>query len=278
MLRQRIVTALVLLPLAAAALFLLPSAAWGVVSGGVIVVAALEWAALSRRRGRWRIGLVGVLVIAMLALLALGADGARHATLLVVAKAACAAGLVFWLVVAVPWLWHTREETRGAVLFASGIAVLLPAWIAALVAQPTPLRLLALMAIVWIADTAAYFCGRAFGRHKLAPRVSPGKTWEGVAGAVVAVAAYAVALHAADVAWVADWSLVALVIAFVAICAISIVGDLHESWMKRAAGVKDSGRLLPGHGGVLDRIDALAPALPLAVLLFVLRDAPGAVR
>ena len=129
------------------------------------------------------------------------------------------------------------------------------------------------MAIVWIADTAAYFFGRGFGRRKLAPKVSPGKTWEGVYGALAAAAVYAAAwiglfrgaIPAAvrDLAWSAVW-----MIALVEVLAVlSVVGDLLESLMKRQAGVKDSGSVLPGHGGVLDRIDALTPALPTAALV-----------
>jgi phosphatidate cytidylyltransferase len=138
---------------------------------------------------------------------------------------------------------------------------------------------LAAMAIVWIADTAAYFTGRAFGRRKLAPMVSPGKSWEGVYGAWVAVVLYAlllVPLAAAagyrlsvDVVTVVIWLALIFVIA-----SASVVGDLFESLLKRQAGVKDSGTLLPGHGGVLDRIDALLAAMPLAAVaaqLFLVR-------
>jgi len=131
---------------------------------------------------------------------------------------------------------------------------------------------LAAMAVVWIADTAAYFAGRAFGRHKLAPQVSPGKTWEGVYGALAAVAVYALALvplaaaagHSGEVSAVAVGVWVACALVLVA---LSVEGDLFESLLKRHAEVKDSGRLLPGHGGVLDRIDALLAAMPAAALL-----------
>jgi phosphatidate cytidylyltransferase len=135
----------------------------------------------------------------------------------------------------------------------------------------SPWLVLAAMAIVWIADTAAYFSGRAFGKHKLAPQVSPGKTWEGVFGAWVAVAVYAAILvrFAPDAGFrlavtpltVAAWIAFALVLA-----AVSVVGDLFESLLKRHANVKDSGSLLPGHGGILDRVDDLLAAMPLAAL------------
>ena len=129
----------------------------------------------------------------------------------------------------------------------------------------------AAMATVWIADTAAYFAGRRFGRRKLAPSISPGKTWEGVYGALAAVALYALALvPLARTAGFAGDPGVPATLAFVAftmlLAAVSVVGDLYESMLKRQAGAKDSGTLLPGHGGVLDRIDALIAAMPFAAL------------
>jgi phosphatidate cytidylyltransferase len=154
-----------------------------------------------------------------------------------------------------------------------GLIVLIGAWVAIVQLQArSPWLLLAAMAIVWIADTAAYFAGRAFGRRKLAPSISPGKTWEGVYGALAAVAVYALALvpfaHEAgytrevSLAAVAAWVTIA-----VALAMLSVAGDLFESLLKRHAGVKDSGALLPGHGGILDRVDALLAAMPPAALL-----------
>jgi phosphatidate cytidylyltransferase len=145
--------------------------------------------------------------------------------------------------------------------------VLVPAGLA-MVALPTWL-LLSILGLVWVSDTAAYVVGRAFGRHKLAPTVSPGKTIEGAAGAIVASLAYAAILaasmpalgaHVRGLAWVPYAG------AAVALCVAGILGDLFESLAKRYAGVKDSGRLLPGHGGVLDRIDSVCAALPVGAL------------
>jgi phosphatidate cytidylyltransferase len=136
------------------------------------------------------------------------------------------------------------------------------------------------MAVVWVADIAAYFVGRAFGRRKLAPSISPGKSWEGAIGGAAAVALIGLA-----VAWLAAtrWpgaldtlparllqsaGLLPTVLALLALAALSVVGDLHESLLKRQAGVKDSGWILPGHGGVLDRIDALIPTMPVALLVY----------
>jgi phosphatidate cytidylyltransferase len=133
--------------------------------------------------------------------------------------------------------------------------------------------LLSVLVIVWVADTAAYFAGRAFGKRKLAPHISPGKTWAGVVGAVVAVIAIAVIAHlvAPDAGLLSNRLLATLgvvgAVLLGAVVLLSIVGDLFESLLKRQAGVKDSSHLLPGHGGFYDRIDALLPTLPLAALL-----------
>jgi phosphatidate cytidylyltransferase len=144
--------------------------------------------------------------------------------------------------------------------------VLVPAWLAVARLQSEPERLLAVLGIVWIADTAAYLAGRAWGRHHLAPRVSPAKTWEGVAGACAAVAVYYVVLSIFTPEW-RGWQGWSGAVLFAGVTLMSIVGDLYESWIKREAGVKDSGALLPGHGGVLDRIDSVNSSMPFAALL-----------
>jgi len=130
------------------------------------------------------------------------------------------------------------------------------------------------MALVGVADIAAYFVGRAFGRRKLAPSISPGKSWEGALGGAAAVAVLGLAAAASPslsstlpARLVDAWTAPVAVVVLVALAALSIVGDLHESLLKRQAGVKDSGAVLPGHGGVLDRIDALVPVMPAAMLL-----------
>lgn len=138
----------------------------------------------------------------------------------------------------------------------------------------SPLYLLSVMAIVWVADIGAYFAGKAFGKRKLAPTISPGKSWEGAIGGWVAVivVASASALHPAlantfAVEVLAHWGWAGLVAVLTVLVIASVTGDLFESQLKRRAGMKDSSNLLPGHGGVLDRIDALIPTLPIAVLL-----------
>jgi phosphatidate cytidylyltransferase len=279
-LATRVATAVVLVPCVLAALFLLPPEGWAVATLAVVLVAAHEWARLASFAGLRAIAFVGGLAaIGALALVASApslAGGWPRAVL----YAACGAATLFWAAVATPWVVRRWPVRSPVALAAAGGVVLAGAWVALVELQArSPWLVLAAMAIVWIADTAAYFAGRAFGRRKLAPLVSPGKTWEGVIGGLVAVAIYAAALvpFASDAGYrgtvsppaVAAWIAFAL-----ALASLSVVGDLFESWQKRVAGVKDSGSLLPGHGGVLDRIDALVAAMPPAALAahWFLRD------
>ncbi len=273
--RTRVLTALVLIPLTVAALFLLPSRAWAALTLMVVLIASSEWAALSGLRtpaARLFVAAMFVLGIGMLysPWTAFDAGGSRPDALVV---SIYGAATLFWVAIAPPWLYFGWRIRFKPVLMVVGWLVLTATWISVVQLQArSPALLLALMAIVWVADTAAYFAGRRFGKRKLAPAISPGKTWEGVYGALIAVALYALALlpfsHDAGYsdglvpAAVAVWVAVVL-----ALAALSIVGDLFESQLKRQCGVKDSGRLLPGHGGVLDRIDALMAALPPSALI-----------
>jgi phosphatidate cytidylyltransferase len=272
MLGTRILTAVILVPLVLAALFMLTPVGWGAVSLGAIGVAAVEWANLAGYRKVMRASFVaGTLAIGAVLLVALFAGGEAawaDGTVLAI----CGVATLFWLVVAPPWLKFRWKPSRVAMAVVGWI-VLIGAWLALTALKVhSPWHVLAAMAIVWIADTAAYFAGRAFGRNKLAPEVSPGKTWEGVYGALAAAAVYAVALvplaAAAGYTGVVSALAVGIWVAFaLALVALSVEGDLFESLLKRHAGVKDSGRLLPGHGGILDRIDALLAAMPPAALL-----------
>jgi phosphatidate cytidylyltransferase len=159
------------------------------------------------------------------------------------------------------WLLRHRVPKNTVIMAATGWVVLMPAWLALVsLRRVSPLLVLALVATVCIADSAAYLVGKRFGRHKLAPLISPGKTWEGVLGAAAAVTLYGTVLCL--VFELGLWTLVGLW----GVTVLSIVGDLFESLLKRQAGLKDSGTSLPGHGGVLDRIDGLTAVLPLAAL------------
>jgi len=272
MLATRVLTAVVLVPLVLAALFLLPPAGWGAVSLGAIVIASGEWANLSGyRKPAWLMFVAGTLAIGCWLLFATPAGFDRGWPDAVV-LAACGGATLFWVMVAPSWLHYRWRPASAFPLAVVGWMVLIGAWVAVVELQArSPWLVLAAMAIVWIADTAAYFAGRAFGRRKLAPEISPGKTWEGVYGALAAVTVYALAL--APLAAAAGFSgattpiviFVWVVFALVLAC-LSVAGDLFESLLKRQAGVKDSGRLLPGHGGILDRIDALLAAMPPAAV------------
>jgi phosphatidate cytidylyltransferase len=275
MLKTRILTTAVLIPLTLAALFGLPPRGWGAVTLAVVGIAASEWANLAAYSKLARLLFVaGTVAIGVVLLFAPDSGFAPDAGWpAAVTGIGCGLATLFWLAVAPAWLaagW--RVESR-LVLALTGWLVLIAAWVALVQLQArSPGLLLATLAIVWIADTAAYFSGRAFGRRKLAPMISPGKTWEGVYGALCATAAYALVLlwvapeivHAGALTPLVLTGWVGLVLA---LTALSIVGDLFKSLLKRQRGVKDSGRILPGHGGVIDRIDALLAVMPPAALM-----------
>lgn len=253
MLKARVITALFLVAGFLAVLFLLPPVAAGVVFALVAALGGWEWAGLMQAGARSRI-LYGALVFGLCLLFW---TSPQQGFPLLWALAA-----LFWLVFAPLWLARQWSAACATV----GLVVLLPTW-AALVALHgrSPVLLLAVMALVWVADIAAYFTGRAFGKHKLAPAISPGKTWEGVAGAVVGVLAYGMAV-APFLPVVRDVDRFALAAFLLLLTALSIAGDLFESLLKRQAGIKDSSQLLPGHGGILDRIDSQTSTLPLVAL------------
>lgn len=268
MLKTRVLTALVLVPAVLAALFLLAPLSFAIVLLAVVGWAAHEWARLSGFAPPLHTAFVLATLLVALALLFHPDRDAAQAY----ARGALAVASAFWIFVAPLWVvgrWPTQARVPMALV---GLVVLVATWTALVTLREySPWLVLAAMAVVWIADTAAYFSGRAFGRRKLAPQVSPGKTWEGVYGAWVAVALYAVALvplataagfqGTVDVVHIGAFLLFMLIVA-----SVSVVGDLFESLMKRQAGVKDSGAALPGHGGILDRIDALLAAMPIAAL------------
>jgi phosphatidate cytidylyltransferase len=258
LLATRLLTATVLLAAFLAALFWLDHRQFAVVVASVVALAAHEWAILAKTGKTAALAYAGAGVLAYGLFLALPASSNGLMWLAV----------AFWAML-VPWRLSRglAPAARGWTL-AAGLIVVVPAGIAA-ASLSRPLLLL-FLGLVWTADTAAYFAGRALGRHKLAPSISPGKTWEGVAGAAAGCIIYAIIWASFDpqlrtrvqgVIWVPFLAGTLL------LCALSVVGDLFESALKRLAGAKDSGRLLPGHGGVLDRIDSATAVLPGALLL-----------
>jgi phosphatidate cytidylyltransferase len=267
MLKQRLLTVAVVLPLLLAAMFLLPGVWWRLALVAPLLVAAREWSRLARFGRVGEAIFLGVLAIGIAVLWSTAnsvAAGGQNGV--ATARVIYFFSLAFWLLVAPCWLWYKLAVRNRCALTAAGVVVLLPIWLALAQLQRNPVSLLLLFGVVWIADTAAYFFGHVFGKHKLAPAISPGKTWEGVGGALVAVTVYALVLYLARIMGRDGLFLVA---AFLGMTIFSIVGDLFESWLKRGAGVKDSGAILPGHGGMLDRIDGLMAALPLAALIFI---------
>lgn len=253
MLRTRILTAVALLAGFAVVLFLLPTWLAALVFLAATALAAWEWASLAGMPPIRRGGYAALVVVLCLLFWTRPRDGF----------------FVLWLLSASFWLFFAPRYLRSRHLDVCptiGLLLLLPAW-AALVELlgKSPWLLLAVMAVAWVADIGAYFSGRAFGRHKLAPLISPGKTWEGVAGGVVAVLLYGFSIQRI-VPELPKLPVAAAFAVLVGATALTIVGDLFESLAKRMAGVKDSGRLLPGHGGILDRIDSQLPLLPLAAL------------
>lgn len=269
MLKARIITAFILLFGLLGALFLLPASLWLVFCALVCAGAAWEWGGLARFATHSRAvfaALTGLACWLLGAYAGLGGEG----------RAAAAALAPFYLISALFWLgaipfWLRRKWQLSGVgaSVAVGLIVMVPPALAlAHLRQIGPWVLLGIMAMVWVADISAYFSGRAFGRRKLAPGISPGKTWEGAAGAAVGVIVFGyIVLLVFGGAHLPGWVFGAALPVLVGFTAVSIIGDLFESLLKRQAGVKDSGALLPGHGGILDRIDSLTSTLPLAGLL-----------
>ncbi len=268
MLRTRVVTALVLLALFAPAIFVLPAPVWAVLTLLAVAVAVHEWVTLlGFQRRSSALAAVGFGLLALLWLVGFGIEPAPAAA------AALGAAATLWWVVVAPLRLAGRDIGAGG--WPVALVLLLACWSALLELRfQGGAALFVAMAIVWVADIAAYSVGRAFGRRRLAPSISPGKSWEGAIGGAVAVAL--AGILAAGIPALGDsfpallvnrLGVAAAALLLAALAGLSVVGDLHESLLKRRAGVKDSGRLLPGHGGVLDRVDALIPTMPAVMLL-----------
>ena len=261
MLKTRILTGCILGALLLLGLFLLPPF-WAVLAFGVVfTIGAWEWAGFGMLRGTAPRALYALAVALVLLLAWRWSGDSGH--LIVLLSAACV-----WWVVAFLWLALAPGWHRPALTLLCGLPVLVPAFVALTrlqIAAPGPARgpfiVLWLVLMVCAADIGAYAAGRAFGQRKLAPRVSPGKTWEGAVGGLALVTL---------VAWggAAYFGLPQLTaVAFgCGVGIFSVIGDLTESMFKRAAALKDSGTLLPGHGGLLDRIDSVTAAAPLYAL------------
>ncbi|MDP6375416.1 MAG: phosphatidate cytidylyltransferase [Pseudomonadales bacterium] len=262
MFKQRVITAACLAPLAVVAIYFLSLPWFAFLIALVAAIGVYEWSAFAALRGQAaRLAYVAVWAV----LVWFTWDNPE------LVRIALWASLALWIGALCAVLAYPSSERvlhNPVIAGVLGILVLWCAWTAVVALRDLPQGanwLLWGFVLVWGADIGAYFAGRVFGNVKLAPRVSPGKTWEGVAGGFV----LAGVVCGAALTW-AGWLSLPWVVIFVVLVAVSVLGDLFESAMKRTAHVKDSGSLLPGHGGVLDRIDAMVAVMP--VLALVLSD------
>ena len=275
MLRQRVITALVLVALLLASLMAVSRWPFALLTLVLMAAAGWEWGRLNQAVAQVPLLMGGLVAVG--GALALMAGWVDHAP-----PALWWLATLLWLVAGTialrsgPAAWPQLPRAARLVL---GLAVLWLAWLALAQARSVGINfMLSALCLVWMADVAAYFGGRAFGKRKLAPAISPGKSWEGVWSGMAGVLVLAAFWIWLDGRFAVDgpslysrlWlelGLFGMVLALLALCGLSVVGDLIESLVKRAAGAKDSSGLLPGHGGILDRVDALLPVLPAALAL-----------
>nr|WP_300312067.1 phosphatidate cytidylyltransferase [Halomonas sp.] len=262
MLRQRVITAVCLVPVALAGLFGLDGGYFALFTAMIVLLAGREWANLAGvASGAGRLTVVAALAVAMALLWFSGQSQAGW----VLVIGALGWALNLWWVIG-----HPEREAQWSsttMRLAMGGWVLLPTWVGFNVLRDSGgVWLLFVLLLVWCADTGAYFFGRAFGKRKLAPKVSPGKSWEGVLGGMGVTAFLAVIFslwQSLDLE-----ATIVLVVVTLGVTLTSVLGDLLESMLKRHRGLKDSSQLLPGHGGILDRIDSLTAAVPVFALFF----------
>jgi phosphatidate cytidylyltransferase len=278
MLKQRIITALILAAVFLAALFYLPIALFCVFIALVVLVGAWEWANLAGWSAAWqRFGYVAVIALVMILVAAYlglwsrndGGDVEAYRSLILL-------GCGWWALA----LLLVQGYPSSAILWGStavrllmGVMVLIPTWIALVFVRAQPegaWLVLLIVAVVACADIGGYFAGRRWGKHKLKPAVSPGKTWEGFIGGVVANLVLALVL------WLVTANTLVILVALILPTSLfSVLGDLLESMVKRHRGIKDSSALLPGHGGVLDRVDSLTAAAPVFALALMASGGVG---
>ena len=269
--KKRVTTAAVLVVLLLAVILWLPPEATVVALTLVVLVGAWEWSAFLRPPNvAYRFGYVVIIAVLLpLAWRLTQVPGGRDLLLNI--------ALVWWII-ALLWVMFAPRWVAAWSAAVAGVLALVPAWVALLSLRLDLERgaewILFALILVWAADIGAFFIGRKFGRLRLAPSVSPGKTWEGVLGGMVASALVAVLGS-----WWFGRTFPIPIAQFLPMClavvAFSIVGDLTESLLKRFAGVKDSGSLFPGHGGVMDRIDSVTGAAPILLLGLIMLGIPG---
>ena len=301
MLRQRVITAVALLAVLLPALWSASPLPFALFAFVLTVAGSWEWGRLSGLDDHSSAVYAAALAVPLLAVLLLHPMGAANGAAQSpeferFIKVAWPALSVGWVLLCLHLMPRGPQAWRGiprAIRLILGWVVMASTWAALTGAHRAGVNfLLSTMCVVWVSDISAYFAGHRWGRRKLAPTISPGKTWEGVMGACVGVLLLAVGWMAVEQSIdlggasvfqrsTQSWGPIGLVVVVAALVALGIVGDLFESLIKRAAGVKDSSGLLPGHGGVLDRVDALLPVMPAAMALLVLASStmntvPGA--
>ncbi|HSX50230.1 MAG TPA: phosphatidate cytidylyltransferase [Cellvibrio sp.] len=270
MLKQRVITALVLALIFLAALFGLPSGYFSFFIGAVLLIGAWEWANLSGFPAIWQRLAYSFLLLVLLIIVSLylGFEGEASPRLDSLAiRDVLILGCCWWALA----LLLVQGYPSSSVLWGHkvlrllmGILVLIPTWVALVYVRQQSngaWLVLLLMLIVAVADSGGYFAGRRFGKHKLAPAVSPGKTWEGFAGGF-----FANCLLALILGLILDASILLMLALVIPTSLVSVLGDLLESMVKRHAGAKDSGNILPGHGGILDRVDGITAGAPVFAL------------
>jgi phosphatidate cytidylyltransferase len=255
MLKQRVLTAIVALSILTVVMFVVPAIVTRAVITLLMLGAAWEWSGfIFSKENKRRFVYVSFIAILIAAIFLNLPDAGLVDIILKISLG--------WWLAALAWIFFFPTPIAKPVAWICGALVIVPAWLALdLLYLQRPELLLFVLLIVWVADMGAYFVGKGFGRVKLAPKISPGKTWEGVLGGLTAVT-----ILAAVGSQTFEIDIAVLVPFCVAIAMISVVGDLTESMFKRDAGVKDSGTLFPGHGGILDRIDSVTSAAPLFAL------------
>ncbi len=253
MLRTRIITAVISLLILGAVLFIVPAIGAKLVITAMILAGAWEWSGfLSFSEYAARFAYVAAIAALMAAMIFVVPEWSDW-----LLQLAC-----IWWFIAFIWTFFFPTPIPVAARCLCGALVLVPLFVALLsLYSRSPQLLLSALLIVWAADMGAYFAGKQFGRVKLAPSISPGKTWEGVIGGLLLVVVLTFTW-----AYYADMKITVLLPFCLAVAVLSVVGDLTVSMFKRTAGVKDSGKMFPGHGGVLDRVDSIAAAAPLFAL------------
>lgn len=280
MLKYRLISAFILIPAVIAVLFLLPLAGFAIVALAVCMLAAWEWGQLSGFTSRCQRAWLALLCGALLALMLLTSPQDHHIMRQPWVEGMLWLSLGWWFTALLLVLFYPRSamlwRDSKVLRLIFGLLTIVPFFWGMLALRgwrydgnhyDGALWLLYVMILTWGADSGAYLFGRLFGRHKLAPRVSPGKTWQGFIGGL---------FSAGIISWgYGVWAGLDIALATLLTCSVvavlaSVLGDLTESMFKREAGIKDSGHLIPGHGGILDRIDSLMAAVPVFTCLLLL--------